>query len=245
MLEKLAPTLLAGVPAIVKPATVTSYPHRSGVPRDDRVADSSRRARSSCSAAARAICSIISTCQCAVAFTGSASTGQDAQGVDGRSSRTAFASTWKRTRSTTRCSAPTPRRAAAEFDLFIKEVAREMTTKAGQKCTAIRRTLVPEAMIDGRDVGAQEATRRRSRSATRRSMACAWDRWPAAAQVGEVRKSVDAIATSRGAGLRRRSTTSPSSAPTASAARSSRRCCSTRRIRSDRRSRTTSRRSDR
>jgi oxepin-CoA hydrolase/3-oxo-5,6-dehydrosuberyl-CoA semialdehyde dehydrogenase len=35
-----------------------------------------------------------------------------------------------------------------EFDLFVKEVAREMTTKAGQKCTAIRRTLVPAAMSD-------------------------------------------------------------------------------------------------
>jgi acyl-CoA reductase-like NAD-dependent aldehyde dehydrogenase len=35
-----------------------------------------------------------------------------------------------------------------EFDLFIKEVVREMTTKAGQKCTAIRRTLVPEAMLE-------------------------------------------------------------------------------------------------
>ena len=32
-----------------------------------------------------------------------------------------------------------------EFELFIKEVAREMTAKAGQKCTAIRRTLVPPA----------------------------------------------------------------------------------------------------
>ena len=35
-----------------------------------------------------------------------------------------------------------------EFDLFIKEVAREMTSKAGQKCTAIRRTLVPRSMVD-------------------------------------------------------------------------------------------------
>ena len=31
-----------------------------------------------------------------------------------------------------------------EFDLFVKEVVREMTSKAGQKCTAIRRTLVPD-----------------------------------------------------------------------------------------------------
>jgi len=35
-----------------------------------------------------------------------------------------------------------------EFDLFIKEVAREMTGKAGQKCTAIRRVIVPEALVD-------------------------------------------------------------------------------------------------
>ena len=41
-----------------------------------------------------------------------------------------------------------PRRAREEFDLFVKEVAKEMTVKAGQKCTAIRRTIVPEGMID-------------------------------------------------------------------------------------------------
>ncbi|MFB6306994.1 MAG: aldehyde dehydrogenase family protein, partial [Flavobacteriales bacterium] len=35
-----------------------------------------------------------------------------------------------------------------EFKLFIKEVAREMTVKAGQKCTAIRRTIVPNEMVD-------------------------------------------------------------------------------------------------
>jgi oxepin-CoA hydrolase / 3-oxo-5,6-dehydrosuberyl-CoA semialdehyde dehydrogenase len=35
-----------------------------------------------------------------------------------------------------------------EFDLFVKEVAKEMTVKAGQKCTAIRRTFVPEGMVD-------------------------------------------------------------------------------------------------
>src|SRR5690606_6523962 len=35
-----------------------------------------------------------------------------------------------------------------EFDIFIKEVAREITTKAGQKCTAIRRILVPEDRIE-------------------------------------------------------------------------------------------------
>ncbi|HRD39468.1 MAG TPA: aldehyde dehydrogenase family protein, partial [Bacteroidia bacterium] len=35
-----------------------------------------------------------------------------------------------------------------EFDIFIKEVAREITTKAGQKCTAVRRVIVPENMVE-------------------------------------------------------------------------------------------------
>ena len=48
-----------------------------------------------------------------------------------------------------------------EFDLFVKEVAREMTVKAGQKCTAIRRTFVPEAMVEDVMTRADEAARRR------------------------------------------------------------------------------------
>ena len=37
---------------------------------------------------------------------------------------------------------------ANEFDLFVREVAKEMTTKAGQKCTAIRRVIVPDNRVD-------------------------------------------------------------------------------------------------
>src|SRR5262249_13828014 len=43
--------------------------------------------------------------------------------------------------------APDVRPDMAEFDLFIKEVAREMTVKAGQKCTAIRKALVPRDLL--------------------------------------------------------------------------------------------------
>src|SRR4029078_1830602 len=80
-----------------------------------------------------------------------------------------------------------------EFDLFIKEVAREMTTKAGQKCTAIRRTLVPENMIG--DV--MSALSKRLESNTIGDAAVDGVRMGPLAgrgQVGEVRKSVDAIA---------------------------------------------------
>ena len=107
MLEKLAPTLLAGMPAIVKPATVTSYLTEVGVSRDDRVEHPSRRARFSCSAAAPAICSTTSTAR-APSRSPARRRRARCSRRRRRSSITTSASTWKRTRSTTRCSAPTP-----------------------------------------------------------------------------------------------------------------------------------------
>jgi oxepin-CoA hydrolase/3-oxo-5,6-dehydrosuberyl-CoA semialdehyde dehydrogenase len=64
-----------------------------------------------------------------------------------------------------------------EFDLFVKEVAREMTVKAGQKCTAIRRAIVPRRHLDA------VATRLRERLAKvvvgdPALEACAWVHWP-------------------------------------------------------------------
>jgi oxepin-CoA hydrolase/3-oxo-5,6-dehydrosuberyl-CoA semialdehyde dehydrogenase len=80
-----------------------------------------------------------------------------------------------------------------EFDLFVKEVVREMTTKAGQKCTAIRRTLVPEPFV-GEVV---EAIKKRLSGVTIGDPSVDGVRMGPLAgrdQVGEVRKSVDAIA---------------------------------------------------
>ena len=65
-----------------------------------------------------------------------------------------------------------------EFDLFVKEVAREMTVKAGQKCTAIRRAIVPRQHLDAVAETPARAARRRSSSATRRAKTCAWARSP-------------------------------------------------------------------
>jgi oxepin-CoA hydrolase/3-oxo-5,6-dehydrosuberyl-CoA semialdehyde dehydrogenase len=76
-----------------------------------------------------------------------------------------------------------------EYDLFIKEVVREMTTKAGQKCTAIRRTLVPALMVD--DV--IKALSKRLDSSTLGDPAVDGVRWgPLASrgQVDEVKKSL-------------------------------------------------------
>ena len=69
-----------------------------------------------------------------------------------------------------------------EFDLFIKEVVREMTVKAGQKCTAIRRTIAPAAMVEE----VIEAIGKRLRSATLGDPALEGVRWGPLASRGQV-----------------------------------------------------------
>src|SRR5436190_11983991 len=146
MLEKLAPTLLAGVPAIVKPATVTSYLTEacfrlmveSGIFPAGAI-------QLICGSAGDLLDHL--GMQDAVAFTGSATTGRklkDTRSVVENTVR------FNQEADSLNCSilGPDAVPGSEEFDLFVKEVAREMTAKAGQKCTAIRRTLVPEAMVE-------------------------------------------------------------------------------------------------
>lgn len=155
MLEKLAPTLLAGVPAIVKPATVTSYLTEamfremiaSGILPEGAV-------QLICGSAGDLLSHVME--QDAVAFTGSAATGRmlkESTAIVEHSVR------FNMEADSLNCSILGPDAAPGteEFDLFVKEVVREMTTKAGQKCTAIRRTIVPAGM-EG-DVIAALATR--------------------------------------------------------------------------------------
>src|SRR6185295_6501621 len=84
--------------------------------------------------------------QCAVAFTGSATTGRML-----KSSRSILENNVRFNQEADSLNfsllGPDAAPGTEEFDLFIKEVANEMTTKAGQKCTAIRRTFVPENML--------------------------------------------------------------------------------------------------
>ncbi|MGB8328228.1 MAG: phenylacetic acid degradation bifunctional protein PaaZ [Steroidobacteraceae bacterium] len=143
MLEKLAPTLLAGVPAIVKPATATAYLTalvfrrmiESGVLPEGAV---------------QLVCGSLGDlfdhlgCQDAVAFTGSASTSQAL-----RRHPNVIAQSVRFTAETDSLNScilgPDAQPGSPEFDLFVAEVVREMTVKAGQKCTAIRKALVPAA----------------------------------------------------------------------------------------------------
>lgn len=146
MLEKLGPTLLAGVPAIVKPASSTAYVTEAcvrimieaGVLPDGAI-----------QLVTGSVGDLLDhlTCQDIVSFTGSAATAQKLQAhpVIARES-VRFVAERDSLNATVLgpdCTPDTP-----EFDLFVKEVVREMTVKAGQKCTAIRRTFVPAAQID-------------------------------------------------------------------------------------------------
>jgi oxepin-CoA hydrolase/3-oxo-5,6-dehydrosuberyl-CoA semialdehyde dehydrogenase len=146
MLEKLAPSLLAGVPAIVKPATLTSFLTaamfrmivESGILPKGAV-------QLICGSAGDLLDHL--ECQDAVAFTGSASTGRR---LKEHPAIVANAVRFNLEADSLNCSilGPDATPGTDEFDLFVKEVVREMTSKAGQKCTAIRRTIVPEHVMD-------------------------------------------------------------------------------------------------
>ncbi|HEU4989448.1 MAG TPA: phenylacetic acid degradation bifunctional protein PaaZ [Gemmatimonadaceae bacterium] len=144
MLEKLAPTLLAGVPAIVKPATVTSYLTEAMVREMIGAGILPEGAVQLICGSAGDLLSHLG-CQDAVAFTGSASTGRMLKETP---AIVEHAVRFNMEADSLNCAILGPDAAPGteEFDLFIKEVVREMTVKAGQKCTAIRRTLVPRGM---------------------------------------------------------------------------------------------------
>jgi len=146
MLEKLAPTLLAGMPAIVKPASSTAY-----------VAECCFRIMMEAGILPDGALQLIVgstgdlldqlTGQDVVSFTGSAATANKL--------RTHPVIVRESVRFVAECDSlnatvlgPDCGPDSPEFELFVKEVVREMTVKAGQKCTAIRRIFAPTALID-------------------------------------------------------------------------------------------------
>lgn len=146
MLEKIAVNLLAGVPAVVKPATITSF--LTEAVTKDIIASGILPEGSLqliCGSANGILDHVIS--QDIVTFTGSASTGRMLKShprvleeavpfnVEADSLNAAILG---------EDAAP----GSEEFDLFIKEVRKEVTVKSGQKCTAIRRVIVPEKYVE-------------------------------------------------------------------------------------------------
>ncbi|NOE20140.1 phenylacetic acid degradation bifunctional protein PaaZ [Ruegeria atlantica] len=145
MLEKLAPTLLAGVPAIVKPATNSCYVTELCV---RLMLDSGILPAGALQLVSGGLGDMLDrlTMQDVVSFTGSAETASKL-----RSNPVILENSVRfvAEQDSLNCSilGPDAEPGTPEFDLFVKEVQREMTTKAGQKCTAIRRIMAPEPLV--------------------------------------------------------------------------------------------------
>jgi oxepin-CoA hydrolase/3-oxo-5,6-dehydrosuberyl-CoA semialdehyde dehydrogenase len=146
MLEKLAPSLLAGVPAIVKPASDTAYLTELMF---QAMIDSGILPPGSVQLICGSTGDLLDllTCQDVVAFTGSATTGQylkSKPNIMQNSIRFTMEA------DSLNCSILTPDATpdTPEFNWYVKEVVKEMTVKSGQKCTAIRRAIVPAELTD-------------------------------------------------------------------------------------------------
>ena len=145
MLEKLAPAVLAGMPAIVKPASQTAY-----------VTELAFRHLVSSGAlppgSVQLLCGGVGDLfdhlggQDAVAFTGSAAT---ARRLRAHPAVVGEAVRFNAEADSLNCSilGPDATGGTEEFDLYVGEVVRELTQKTGQKCTAIRRCLVPAGQV--------------------------------------------------------------------------------------------------
>lgn len=146
MLEKVAVNWLAGVPAIVKPATLTSYLTEavakeiiaSGILPEGAL-------QLICGSASGILDHVIN--QDVVTFTGSAHTGKMLKSHP-RIIEESVPFNMEADSLNACVLGMDVKPGSPEFDIFIKEVQREMTTKAGQKCTAVRRIMVPENMVE-------------------------------------------------------------------------------------------------
>jgi oxepin-CoA hydrolase/3-oxo-5,6-dehydrosuberyl-CoA semialdehyde dehydrogenase len=146
LLEKLTPALLAGVPVITKPATVTSYVAHALA---RMIAESGILPEGALQFIVGSTGDLFDhlTCQDVVSFTGSAATSEMLQRHP-VIAREAVRFVAERDSLNAAILAPDAIPGTPEFDLFVKEVAKEMTVKTGQKCTAIRRALAPSAHVD-------------------------------------------------------------------------------------------------
>ena len=145
MLEKLAPTILAGVPAIVKPATATCYVTELAV---KILLDSGILPAGALQLVSGGLGDMLErlNLQDVVSFTGSANTAFKLRSAP-HILKNSIRFVAEQDSLNASILGPDAVPGTPEFDLFIKEVQREMTAKAGQKCTAVRRIIAPEAQV--------------------------------------------------------------------------------------------------
>ena len=159
MLEKLAPAFIAGVPTIVKPATPTGYVAAAVVKAIDESGILPKGSLQLISGSVRTLLDHLDY-RDLVAFTGSASTANTL-----KSHPNVVKGGVRFTSETDSLNAailgPDAVKGTPEFDAFIKSLVTEMTAKAGQKCTSIRRAIVPQDLVS--DVVAAVGERIRDR----------------------------------------------------------------------------------
>ncbi|RZL41405.1 MAG: aldehyde dehydrogenase family protein, partial [Variovorax sp.] len=146
LLEKFAPSFLAGMPCIGKPATATSYLTEAAV---RLIVESGLLPEGSLQLVVGGTGDLLDRLGGSdmVTFTGSADTAAKLR-VHPNLVRQSVPFNAEADSLNCAILAPDVTPDDEEFDLFVKEVAREMTVKAGQKCTAIRRAIVPRDRID-------------------------------------------------------------------------------------------------
>ena len=146
MLEKIAVNLLAGVPAIVKPATVTSFLTEYMVREIHSSGILPKGSLQLVCGSARDLLDFVDE-RDVVTFTGSASTGQSLK-VHPRVIENSVPFNLEADSLNAAILGPDAEPGTPEFDLFVKEIRNEITIKCGQKCTAVRRIVVPNQHID-------------------------------------------------------------------------------------------------
>lgn len=146
MLEKISVNLLAGVPAVVKPATLTSYLTEAMMKEIVKSDILPEGALQLLCGSGRGLLDHVES-QDIVTFTGSADTGRMLKS-NPRILNESVPFNMEADSLNASILGPDVEPDSEEFNLFVKEVQREMTVKCGQKCTAIRRVIVPEDRIE-------------------------------------------------------------------------------------------------
>jgi oxepin-CoA hydrolase/3-oxo-5,6-dehydrosuberyl-CoA semialdehyde dehydrogenase len=145
-LEKFAPAFVAGVPSLIKPASQTAYLTARLV---ELILESKLLPEGSLQFIAGSVGDLLDhvTEQDLVSFTGSAST---ANKLRAHPAVVRNSVRFNAEADSLNCSilGPDAKPGTVEFDLYVKQLVNEMTVKAGQKCTAIRRAFVPAEQID-------------------------------------------------------------------------------------------------
>lgn len=146
MLEKAATNWMAGVPCIVKPATVTSYLTQAMA--EDIIASGilPEGALQLICGSAHGILDHVGS-QDVVTFTGSADTGRMLK-AHPKLVEESVPFNMEADSLNAAVLGPDATPDTDEFQLFVKEVAREMTLKCGQRCTGVRRIMVPENLVE-------------------------------------------------------------------------------------------------